>query len=81
MLAAGTVLDAGQLGRLRELGIREVVVVEPAADQAATDPACLAEREQVERAKVEHLFRRSEDDRVTKALFQAVLDHRLGKRE
>lgn len=83
ILAAGVALDESHLGRLRELGIREVVLAESAAGAAdATSPgdAASAEaREQAERARVNHLFRKSEDDRVTQGLFQTVLEYRLGK--
>ncbi|KYC29084.1 protein of unknown function [Sterolibacterium denitrificans] len=89
VLAAGVVLAESHLGRLRDLGIPEVVIVGPAADAAdATAPdgaasATSAEAhealEQAERARVNRLFRKSEDDRVTRDLFQAVLEYRLGK--
>lgn len=94
VLAAGVVLAESHLGRLRDLGIPEVVIAEPAADNGggdtadatAPDGAASAEtqesreaREQAERARVNRLFRKSEDDRVTRELFQAVLEYRLGK--
>jgi hypothetical protein len=76
VLAEGAALTESHLERLRGLGIAEVVIAEPAIDAAETTVS-IEERTQVERDKVNRLFRKSEDDRVTQALFQAVLEYRL----
>ena len=82
ILAAGMALAEHHLERLRGLGITEVVIAQPIQEgEGAAASISVEERQQIERSKVNQLFRKSEDDRVTREFFQAVLDYRLEKNQ
>jgi hypothetical protein len=72
LLPAGIRLDASQLSRLRELGVRELEIAVATGSVSAVD-------EEAVRTRVRRLFRKSETDAVTQGLFKAVLEYRLEK--
>lgn len=78
LLQAGVSLGETQLASLLRRGIRGIsIVVPPAAEVSNVPTAPEAPRDDVVRARVRRLFRKSETDATTHALFKAVLEYRL----
>jgi hypothetical protein len=81
LLHAGASLGEAQLAGLLRRGIRGIaVVVSPAAEPGnapAVPTAPATPQDDAVRAQVRRLFRKSETDATTHALFKAVLEYRL----
>lgn len=74
LLPAGSTLGDAQLTGLARRGIAEITIAPPALSAEE-----MKAREETVRTAVRRLFRRSETDEITRALFTAVLEFRLEK--
>ena len=75
LLHAGASLGEAQLAGLLRRGIRGIAVVVSPAAEPGNAPA--TPQDDAVRAQVRRLFRKSETDATTHALFKAVLEYRL----